>query len=370
MNSANNCVERELRARPLRPPAGRIRPMLVLGLALALTLAGIVSARADSDWAMSVWQTGDGLPNNNITGIAQTPDGYLWVATSGHPARFDGIHFEEFTSKSLLPTYSGYTSRISALLQDREGGLWMAMVHGPVVRLGAGTAEVFTNNLPDYIAMNMVEDGEGAIWITYHGEVVCRIHHGQVTRFTEADGLPAKFDCALACDNAGRIWFAKNGQFGIYRNGRFNVIAENVAKNAALAKAADGIWVCSGRDLLKADDSGHLETVGAFRPTSSRTDTTALFEDRDHAVWIGTAAGGLFRYDHGNFSSVPTSHSFISSLFQDREGNLWVGTGGGGLNRIQPRGFSLENSRNGLPFDTVQSICEDANGVTWAVTPR
>lgn len=334
--------------------------------AVAITVA---ADPVPSDWSTSAWQTGDGLPNNNITSVAQSSDGYLWVATFGHPARFDGVHFEEFTSKSLLPLYAGYTARVSALLEDRHGGLWLAMVHGPVVRLDAGHAEIFTNNLPDYLALNMAEAGDGSIWVVYHGGIVCRIAHGIVTRFSEQDGLPAKYDCALACDNQGRIWFAKNGQVGVFLNDHFVTLASDLAKSAVITRAhRGGIWICSGRELFHCDETGQLTSAGTFRPAASRTDPTTLLEDRDDAVWIGTGSSGLFRYDHSGFSAVPTSHSFISSLLQDREGNLWVGTGGGGLNRIRPRAFTLESTRTGLPFDTVQSICEDAGGSTWVVT--
>ncbi len=331
-----------------------------------------VSARAastNSEWSVRVWQSDDGLPNNNITGLAQGADGYLWVATSGHFARFDGVHFEEFTSHSILPNYVGYTARVSTFLEDTRGGLWLAMVHGPVVRLAAGTAEVITNQLPDYVAQGMVEDGGGGIWLTYHGNAVCRIKDGEVTRFTESDGLPARFDCTLARDNQGQIWFAKDGQVGVYRAGHFEALVKSVGRNSRLAGAAGGgIWICSGRELFKCDESGKLQSVGVYRPEPSGTDPTTLLEDRSGAVWIGTATAGLFRYDGTGFESIPTSHPYVANLLQDREGNIWAGTGGGGLDRIQPRAFTLESEATGLPYGTVQSICEDTHHTIWAVT--
>jgi ligand-binding sensor domain-containing protein/signal transduction histidine kinase len=331
--------------------------------------ANVPAAFTNSEWSVHVWQSDDGLPNNNVTSLAQTSDGYLWVATFGHFARFDGTHFDEFTSKSVVPNYAGYTARISALFQDSRGGLWLAMVHGPVIRLDSGRAEIFTNNLPNYIAQNILEDGEGAIWITYHGNAVCRIKDNLVTRFTEQDGLPARFDCALARDNRGRIWFAKDGQFGRFQNGRFEILNQTLGRNTRLAGARDGgIWICSGRELFKGDDSGTLQSMGTFRPDMAGTDPTCLLEDKGGTVWIGTAASGLFRYDGSGFENIPTSHPYISSLLQDREGGLWVGTAGGGLDQIQPRAFTLENEATGLPLGTVQSVCEDTGGTVWAAT--
>jgi len=39
-----------------------------------------------------VWQTDNGLPQNWVSSIAQTPDGYLWIGTRyGGLARFDSV---------------------------------------------------------------------------------------------------------------------------------------------------------------------------------------------------------------------------------------------------------------------------------------
>lgn len=354
-------------------PAGLVHAARVLLLTLlfgGLLVSGYSESAAstNSDWSVRVWQSDDGLPNNNITGLAQSGDGYLWVATSGHFARFDGVHFDEFTSRSVLPSYLGYTARVSTFLEDSKGGLWLAMVHGPVVRLESGKAQIFTN-LPDFIAQNMVEDGDGGIWITYHGNAVCRIQDGQATRFTDRDGLPTRFDCTLGCDYRGRVWFAKDGQVGFYDGKKFVVLVKSLSSSVRLDGSRGGwMWICSGRELFKCDDTGRLQSLGTFRPEPLSADPTALLEDRTGAVWIGTASQGLFRFDGLGFQSVPTSHPYISSLLQDREGNIWVGTGGGGLDRIQPRAFTLESEATGLPYGTIQSICEDSRHAIWAVT--
>jgi len=38
-----------------------------------------------------VWKTEDGLPQNTIAAIAQTPDGYLWLGAEPGLVRFDGL---------------------------------------------------------------------------------------------------------------------------------------------------------------------------------------------------------------------------------------------------------------------------------------
>src|SRR4051794_6544248 len=106
----------------------------------------VLSAGAEvSNWSLRVWQADDGLPNNNVTGLVQTPDGYLWVATPSGLARFDGVRFEEFSTGSFAQRHQ--SQRIRTLLGTSHG-LCMGIDPGDVISLSHGAAEVFTNNLP------------------------------------------------------------------------------------------------------------------------------------------------------------------------------------------------------------------------------
>ena len=134
---------------------------LAAGLFCLLASAAVAADSTNADWSLHSWETDDGLPNNNVTSLIQTRDGYLWVATAGHFVRFDGVHFEEFASKNVITNYTGYSERGGVVLEDSKGGLWLTLVHGPVICLNAGGVQAFTNNLPDYVVLGMVEDDDG-----------------------------------------------------------------------------------------------------------------------------------------------------------------------------------------------------------------
>jgi ligand-binding sensor domain-containing protein/signal transduction histidine kinase len=334
---------------------------------LLLVFASVARGTStNSAWIDRVWQSDDGLPNNTITSLAQTPDGYLWVANPSRLARFDGVRFEEFSSGSL---FAGYVRRISAVLRSRRGGLWVAMDHGPVAYLDSGTERVVTNGLPDNSVLGMAEDDEDGLWIAYRGGIVCRIKDGAAAQFMPNGTLTGGV-CSFATDGKGRLWFAKSGQVGVWRDGKFvTLLALGKSANARLAAArTGGVWLCQGSQLFKISDDGKLQDRGALQADTGTAEPRAMLEARDGAVWIGTSDSGLFRYDGAGFESIPTSHRAVLSLAEDQEGDIWAGTGGGGLNRVQPQPVRLEGPETGLPFPTVQSICEDTNGVLWAVT--
>jgi hypothetical protein len=68
------------------------------GLAFALSAAGIFSAlAAPPNYFTRTWQVEQGLPQNKVTAVVQTRDGYLWVGTYNELAWFDGVRFTKTT---------------------------------------------------------------------------------------------------------------------------------------------------------------------------------------------------------------------------------------------------------------------------------
>jgi len=49
-----------------------------------------------SQYIVHSWTSEDGLPQNTVTAVVQTADGYLWLGTEEGLARFDGVSFTIF----------------------------------------------------------------------------------------------------------------------------------------------------------------------------------------------------------------------------------------------------------------------------------
>src|ERR1700728_3411955 len=97
---------------------------LLLSLALGLNAQGFRASDPEPSLrseVLSTWTTQQGLPQNFVTALAQTPDGFLWVGTLNGLVRFDGLHFRGF-SQDGPPELQGF---IGALVRDGGDGLWI-----------------------------------------------------------------------------------------------------------------------------------------------------------------------------------------------------------------------------------------------------
>lgn len=343
----------------------RLQVLWLAGLlALPATVGSAVATTLP--WVVRAWQSDEGLPDNTVEGIEQTPDGFLWVATKTGLVRFDGVRFQPFP----VTVAGAPTGAIKALLADRRGRLWVARDHGVVLCVDQGTATMVVG--PEIAGDGdagerlMVLGADDAVWVTYSNGLVLRIRDGQVRAFTEADGLPGGSACQLARDGAGQLWFAQGEWVGVFREGGFRPLAKHWFPRITGARAG-GIWGYRDRQLWKFAEGGSPMRFGALSTEVPEVAPTAMFEDRAGCLWLGTLNAGLFRFDPQGGVTAPLSQQTILALQEDREGNVWVGTRGGGLNHLKPRVVELLTTGSATSFEPVQSICQDTDGVLWAI---
>src|SRR5258706_10440062 len=139
---------------------------------IALAMMGAATAGGKSPplsvppvpaYVRQVWRTQDGLPENRIRAISQTPDGYLWIGTSGGLARFDGVRFVVY---ARFNTPAMTADDISALAVARDGSLWIATDGGGLLHYQDGRFRSFgpKQGLANEFVRAVHEDHAGNVW--------------------------------------------------------------------------------------------------------------------------------------------------------------------------------------------------------------
>src|SRR5262245_39415371 len=99
---------------------------LALTLMCAPTASALDPALDVNQYAHKAWIYREGFAPGQITAIAQTPDGYLWLGTEFGLLRFDGVKNSPWQPpKQQLP--SNY---IFSLLATHDGALWIGTTKG------------------------------------------------------------------------------------------------------------------------------------------------------------------------------------------------------------------------------------------------
>jgi signal transduction histidine kinase/ligand-binding sensor domain-containing protein len=342
----------------------RLRALPIIAL-----FAAVLAANANAgDWFTRTWRTDDGLLDNTITAVAQTADGFLWVGTSAGLVRFDGV---SFTEVSYLPNSAEQDPNVRILLPSRSGGLWIVPEIGAIVCLDSNFARVplAATNLPNENVIAITEDAE-SLWISYADGSVFRVRNSSVNaeEYGANAGVPEGTVNSFVTDNEGNIWLAKGTAICVLRDDRFEPITTTKGRVHVMPARTNGVWVTINLDVYQCDKAGPLRPFGSIQSASPMAVARTLTEDRTGAVWVGTDGGGLYHWSGSGFDPVEVSHSFVSCLAEDSEGNIWAGTLGGGLNRVFPGAIQLQGIQDGASLVTIQSVCEDKNGVLWGAT--
>ena len=387
-------------------PVGR-RAAACLWLLLIISVS-ISKARAQ--YRFDHWTADTGLPQNIITAIHQTPEGYLWVATLDGLARFDGVRFTVF-NKSNTPGLS--SNRFVCLYQDAQGDLWAGTEVGPITRYHQGQFITYTteHGLPRSYVWGLTGDLQGRLWALSGNKV--HVWEPATGRFTERDTPPFSGSGNLGWKVDGGFWGFDHTSLHLFISGKWMQVAlpgDLGGQLQRVTQSDDGaIWILAvGARIFRLKD-GKLTSFPlqnkkprAFRPmtewrdrvgnlwemeivenlfrkltipSSGQPETITLstiYEDRDGNLWLGTDGQGLYRIRKQIVTTYSMEQGLISRnvypVYEDRAGTIWVGAWDGGLSQIKAGKITNFTMRQGLSAGAVTAFCEDRAGRLWIAT--
>ena len=260
-----------------------------------------------------------GLPANTVSDLFLDRRGVLWVTTTS-----EGICFLDENQLSVkwfrhLPGQprSLPSGHVSAILEDRDGGLWFGTDRG-LCRYVPGTDS----------------------WQTY--------------RHRDSENI-----LALAEDSKGNVWAGGYGVpvFQVSPGGRMTTFPDSPSYVFSLCSQSDTVWA-GGVDPLC------LYAGESFRPGGPQ-DIWGLFREGNGRLWAASSTG-LLRIDSPDgITSIPSLEPLAPLWCVTSDGtDLWIGHEGG-LSRYGLRDDRLETYSLG---EGIISIVTDAQGIVWAAS--
>jgi signal transduction histidine kinase/ligand-binding sensor domain-containing protein len=343
-----------------------LRAFLVAELLLAAfgNLAALPADRAVSQYVRRAWTVEQGLPHGTVRGLAQTGDGYLWLATYEGLVRFNGEHFRILDKTSNPGLIS---NSITTLCRGRDDTLWLGTLAG-LVREHAGRFENIVLPGGADIVNALAAADDGAIWVGTAAGRVIRVVNGRA----EAVPLPMPHGPVTALATAGGTTWIGTGR-GLIRIGggppRNWTAADGLSSETIVSLLIDSDAVFAGTAVgLDRVAGGKVTRIDGL-PTDQ---VTALSRDRDGNLWIGTYSNGVVRLSgDGRLSRYGLAEGVLNptvrAIFEDDEGSLWIGTNGG-VEQLRVGPFVTWSRRDGLADPFARVIFEDRDGVLWVGT--
>lgn len=171
---------------------------------------------------------------------------------------------------------------------------------------------------------------------------------------------------------------------GLRANGADSGLAES-ARAMRVWRAADGLpsdsvtaiiqtrdgfmWIGTDAGLVRFDGVKFSPMVLAAYTTNTVFHITALCEDSNGNLWIGTQENGVFEAGRGrirHYTGVLLDTN-VTSLAADDHGSVWIGTKGG-LNLWNGGKFEAFTTRDGLPDEMVTGVNVARSGTVWVTT--
>lgn len=369
--------------------------------------AGLLRYR---DGIFTAFTTREGLPNNHVIRIDEDAAGALWIFTRGGLATWkderlqqvapapgspfndhlttpermgvDGTFFGlwRFEGRELWRFAYGQWTRIplpfdarrlhvSSIVEDSQRRLWFSTLDGhDYYCVKDGRLTIFRGLAVDEQFI-CYQDRQGRLLLTDHKG---RTRFWKDGKYSPVTGLQTGFIFRAWEDREGTLWVGTSDA-GLYRL-RDQVISlhrhprgpEWNRLRPLLQDRAGEVWG-GGVGLTRLREGRFENIFRVSREYAYENMISALYEDRDGTLWVGTWRG-LARFKDGRWYEEPELSARIQTrLFairRDRQGDLWFG-GEGGLYRLHGDKLTHYTAAEGVPEAEVYIIEEGRDGDLW-----
>ncbi len=300
---------------------------------------GIIDFEFAGDRRLRQFDPAHGFAYTKISTMLRDRQGNVWVATDDKLLVSPGEKVELTEGDGSLQFDS-----INAITFDHERNLWFSNHHG-LIRYNyrvPGSTKTFMNQ-PEYRNLHIVslyEDETGYIWVGTFDNGLYRLDPitGSVKRYAESEGLQNANVISIG-GKGNEIWLATLG----------------------------GVTRCTTSSDPMDDLKGNVTFT--YFPDSqgpSNTFVYSVYIDSRGTVWFGTDGKGLIQFSNGRFHPVTTSlgdkGKVVYSITEDLGGNIWFTTLNHGVYRYDGSSFRNFTLTDGLRELNLAGIARDNDG--------
>ncbi|HNP17319.1 MAG TPA: two-component regulator propeller domain-containing protein [Fulvivirga sp.] len=301
------------------------------------------------------WTGDDGLVSNNLTFVAQSSDGFIWLTSFNGAHRFDGKQFTLF-DKSNVPVL---TSNAFYGVVEMDGKLWFGSQSSGLISYDG---KHFSKRLdfPSISVRTMFVARSGSLWIGTNNSGVYVLENDTIKAIgnrlldheiindidEDADG-----NIMFATGSNGLLKYSK-GEVHKYQLDKLNNDVRTLSFNSDTLSigASNGLYFLVADQLFEASGLSKFQINDILyeKPGSY------LLATEQGLVRYFVKSGKVDVWDES--SGLPANQ--LSKITYDHEGSLWVSTKKAGLLRLYNGTIKTLSDIDGLPYPKINIVKE------------
>lgn len=327
------------------------------------------------------WTTDNGLPQNGLREITQTPDGYLWFTTFDGLVRFDGVRFTTFNKAN---TKGIINNRFTGLYSDKDGTLYATTIEDGILTIYRnGIFSSYTaNQVPGHYIKKVkpAENGELRFLVEDNERTTESWYYLRDNNFVFSETEDKTNFKINYHGKSGINWQLTPTELIETQNGNSISYPHKIEKLSKYVEIFEdnerNLWI-GGVNLTRFKD-GKFEDLTKKDLFPPNSDFHSFWEESDSSIWFANggrsgAGAGLVRYKDGFFTvfgkESGLSDTSICDIFKDREGTIWIATNKG-LNRLKKKVISAYSVQDGLDNSEVYPLLRDSKNNIWIGTVK
>ena len=327
--------------------------------ALWITISGFSVQLSAQQFSIRKYTAVDGLPQSEVRALVEDKNGYLWIATQGGGlARFDGREFRVYT------TLDGLLSNIvTTLLIDSSNNIWMAHPRG-ITKYDGKTFKRFNQPTGEAGARRIrriYQRGDSIFFVTHPG-VLGKIHNDSVLYWNKPIVKNKNIFFTYVKPNKAIVHYLSDSSFLYYHNQQQKILSHKNVFNQT-----KNIFSFGNEVAVKTDEAYYRIDMDANRlvPLDIPIWRHIIFYDSvGHDFWT-RVENKLYKEHITNgviSSELIYDGAEISQVLPDGEGNVWIGSLGDGLIRHFNQDFDRCSSDK---LRMVMAIAKDKEDAMW-----
>ncbi|TXI88012.1 MAG: hypothetical protein E6Q37_00845 [Crocinitomicaceae bacterium] len=307
-------------------------------------------------YSFLTYSIAEGLPQSQVSSIAEDNQGYLWVGTLGGLGRFNGNSFVNFSTNDGL-----LNNRITHLFVS-DDRLWIGHEGGvSLYAKGKFRKWVFTEENKNVNVLAIQRFQKGVVVATNGGGLFYINEQFQIRNIVLETPDKNRIRGLLVVDQL--LYIATRGgllstvdlyQFSDIK-GTENLNLSGIARNAdevVLTTFDAGFFRLNLGDK-KLNSLGQIPVQAGIR--------NCIFDSKG-TVWCPSKQGIVLLSKNGTIRSIDQNKGLpldaVSTIFEDRNGTIWIGSEGKGMFRFPGEQFVYFNANSGIQSDLITAGIE------------